>query len=102
VKVHWTHTAEEQLDSIYSYIALHSKEYAQRMVDRITRRSWQIGEFPLSGRKVPEFESDKIREIIEPPYRIIYLIKSDQVDIIAVLHTSMDPFRNGEKGLNEK
>lgn len=97
MKVHWTHTAEEQLDSIYSFIALHSKEYAQRMVDRITNRSWQIGEFPFSGRKVPEFESDKIREIIEPPYRIIYLIKSDKIDIIAVLHASMDPFSKGNE-----
>jgi len=57
---------------------------------RLTRRSQQIGDFPLSGRKVPEFEVDQIREVIERPYRIIYHIKSDQIDILAVIHGAED------------
>jgi len=44
--------------------------------------------FPLSGRIVPEFEIKEIREVIEGSYRIIYYIKPDQIDIIAVLHGS--------------
>jgi len=86
VKVHWTETAQEHLDAIYAYIARDSADYAMRMVDRLTRRSQQIGDFPLSGRKVPEFEVDQIREVIEGPYRIIYYIKPDQIDILAVIH----------------
>ena len=50
------------------------------MVDRLTRRSQQIADFPLSGRKVPEYEVDQIREVIEGSYRIIYYIKPDQID----------------------
>jgi plasmid stabilization system protein ParE len=50
------------------------------MVDRLTRRSEQIGDFPKSGRKVPEYDAKDIREIIEKPYRIIYRIKPDQID----------------------
>jgi toxin ParE1/3/4 len=60
MKVHWTDTAEAHLDAIYAYIAQDSKTYALRIVDRITKRSQQIGEFPLSGRKVPEYEHDQI------------------------------------------
>ncbi len=86
MKVHWTETAQEHLDAIYAYIARDSADYAMRMVDRLTRRSQQIGDFPLSGRKVPEFEVDQIREVIEGPYRIIYYIKPDQIDILAVIH----------------
>jgi len=56
------------------------------MVDRLTRKSIQIGGFPLSGKMVPEYEMEQIREVFEGPYRIIYYIKSDQVDIIAVIH----------------
>ena len=63
-----------------------SPVYAKRVVDRITRRSEQIAEFPLSGRKVPEYKTEDIREIIEKPYRIIYRIKSNQIDILAVIH----------------
>lgn len=40
----------------------------------------------MSGRSVPEYEADDIREIIENPYRIIYRIKSDQIDVLAVIH----------------
>lgn len=86
MKVHWTDTAEEHLDAIYAYIALDSPEYAKRMVDRITRRSQQIANFPLSGRKVPEYNLEQIREVIEDPYRIIYHIKPDQIDVLTVIH----------------
>ena len=52
------------------------------MVDRITRRSEQISTQPLSGRKVPEYEAENIRELIEKPYRV----KQDQIDVLAVIH----------------
>jgi toxin ParE1/3/4 len=58
------------------------------MVDRLTSRSKQIGVFPLSGRVVPEFEVGQIREVVQRPYRIIYHIRPDHVDVIAVLHLS--------------
>jgi len=86
MKVYWTENAENNLDAIYSYIAQRSATYALRMVDRITRRSIQISSFPLSGRMVPEYDSNEIREVIEWPYRIIYSIKQDQIDVMAVIH----------------
>ena len=46
----------------------------------------QIGDFPLSGRIVPEASLPQIREVVDGPYRLIYRIKTDQIDIIAVLH----------------
>ena len=96
MKVHWTNTAEGHLDAIYTYIALDSPEYAKRMIDRLTRRSQQIAAFPLSGRRVPEYDADQIREVIEGPYRIIYHIKPDQVDVVAVIHGAMDVPRSGD------
>ena len=86
MNVHWTDTALQHLDATYRYIAQDSPAYAKRMVDRLTRRSQQIGEFPLSGRMVPEYEMTQIREVVEGPYRIIYYIKPDQIDVLAVLH----------------
>ncbi|MFZ0484875.1 MAG: type II toxin-antitoxin system RelE/ParE family toxin [Desulfobacterales bacterium] len=86
MRVHWTENAIGQLVNIYEYIAINSPTFAKRMVDRITRRSKQIADHPFSGRKVPEYESDDVRELIETPYRIIYRIKSDQIDVLAVIH----------------
>jgi toxin ParE1/3/4 len=90
VRVHWTNTAIEHLVSIYEYVAHDSKPYAERLVDKLTRRSEQIATFPLSGRIVPEYKNENIREVIERPYRIIYLIKVDQIDILAVVHGTQE------------
>jgi len=97
MKVHWTDTAEGHLDAVYAHITQDSPEYAKRMVDRLTRRSQQIAEFPFSGRKVPEYDVDQIREVIEGSFRIIYYIKSDQIDILAVIHGAMDVLGRSEK-----
>jgi toxin ParE1/3/4 len=90
MKVHWTNIAEGHLDSIFDYIVQNSPEYAKRMVDRIIRRSQQIAEYPFSGRRVPEYDFNLIREVIEGPYRIIYYIKSDQIDVLAVIHGAVN------------
>ncbi|NTV66379.1 MAG: type II toxin-antitoxin system RelE/ParE family toxin [Chlorobaculum sp.] len=97
MRVHWTNTAEGHLDAIYAHIALDSPEYARRMVDRFTRKSAQISEFPYSGRKVPEYDAEHIREIIEGPFRIIYLINADQIDVLAVIHAAMNVLGASEK-----
>lgn len=65
MKVNWTENAIEHLVTIYEYIALNSPIYAKRMVDQITRRSEQIVNHPLSGRKVPEYDVEDICELIE-------------------------------------
>jgi len=88
VKVLWTENALKHLLDIYEYISQNSPTYATRMVDRLTRRSEQIANFPMSGREVPEYEAEDIREVIEKPYRIIYRVKSDQIDILAVVHAA--------------
>jgi len=86
MRVHWTENAIGHLVNIYEYIAINSPTYGRRVVDSITRRSEQIAEQPLSGRKVPEYDAEDIRELIENPYRIIYRIKPDQIDVLAVIH----------------
>ena len=86
MKVYWTQNAIKHLTNIYEYIALNSPTYARIMVDRITQRSEQISTQPYSGRKVPEYEAGDIRELIEKPYRIIYRLKQDQIDVVAVIH----------------
>jgi toxin ParE1/3/4 len=88
MKVFWTETAVNHLSFIYKYISQNSPQYAQRLVERLTRRSEQIANFPFSGRLVPEFETEQIREVIEGSYRIIYYIKPEQIDVIAVLHAA--------------
>lgn len=65
MRVYWTDNSIEHLLEINEYISLNSPVYAKRVVDRITRRSEQIADFPMSGRKVPEYEAEDIRKFIK-------------------------------------
>ena len=88
MNVVWTATAQRHLLSIYEYVALDSSRYAQAVVDRLTNRSIQIGRFPEAGRSIPEYDRDDLREVIETPYRILYRVGTDQIDVLAVLHAA--------------
>jgi len=67
VKVLWTESALSQLQAIHDYIAETSPEYALRMIDRLTRRSIQIADFPFSGRVVPEYELNEVQSLLSRP-----------------------------------
>jgi toxin ParE1/3/4 len=86
VNVTWTDTALGHLTAIHDYIAQDSPRYALAMIDRITRHSQQCGCFPLLAGKVPEYDRDDIREVLEYPYRVIYRVLPERVDILAVIH----------------
>ena len=88
MRVHWTNRALDHLLAIHEYVAQNSEIYANRLVDRLTRRSEQLGLFPQSGRMVPEYKRADIREVIERPYRIIYRVKEEQIDVLSVVHSA--------------
>mgnify|MGYP002738750990 CR=1 FL=1 len=90
MKVVWTRTARRHLASIHDYIAEDSPTYARVVVDRLTARSKQIALFPLSGRTLAEYQAPDIREVIETPYRIIYRVLPEQVDVLAVIHSARE------------
>ncbi len=89
MKIVWSENAEIELDEIYEYISLDSESRALQMIERIRDRNKQIAQFPYSGKMVPEYEQNEIREIIESPYRIIYRIKENQIEILSVFHCSL-------------
>ena len=39
---------------------------------------------PEIGRKVPEFNEKNIRELIHPPFRIVYLKETETINVIRV------------------
>jgi plasmid stabilization system protein ParE len=86
MKVVWTRNATRELRGIHDYIAQNSRKYAQGMVNRITRRTKSLARFPQLGPQVPEYEDESIRELLEYPYRIIYRIHKEHVQILSVVH----------------
>jgi toxin ParE1/3/4 len=63
----WTSNAKRELLAIHDFIAQNSPRYARGMVDRITRRTERLAQFPGLGAVVPEYEADTIRELFEHP-----------------------------------
>jgi plasmid stabilization system protein ParE len=86
MRVRFTDEAKVCLRAIRTYVAKDSPQNADALIDRLTRRTEQIGGLPLSGRQVPEYEQDNLREILERPYRIIYRILPDEIQIVSVMH----------------
>ena len=86
MRVHWTDRAKARLRHIHDHIARDAPLVAGHVIERLIARSRQIGELPYAGREVPEYRRDDLREVLEHPYRIIYRIHSQQIDVIAVMH----------------
>ena len=85
-RVVWSPRAIADVEAIASYIASDSPSYAGAVVRRIVGLTRTVAEFPLSGRKVPEFEDESIRELIAYSYRVIYVVEQSEVVIAAVIH----------------
>ena len=85
VKVVWTDAALFDLNDIGEYIANDSERYAQLTIERLFNSVDILEEHPRSGKMVPEFENDKIRELIRINFRIVYLIVDEfRIDILSV------------------
>jgi toxin ParE1/3/4 len=71
-KVRWTPQAADDLEAIYEFIARDSPHYAQITVEGIIAAIDRLEQFPLLGRHVPETSQSDVRELLKPPYRIVY------------------------------
>lgn len=86
MKVVWTVHARRRLQEIHDRIAQDQPVNAVRWTTRVLDRGEQIGDQPRSGRMVPEYQRETIREVFEGDYRIIYRIRSQRVDVMTVHH----------------
>ena len=74
MRVLWTEPAETDLDELFEYIARDSPIYAEQFTARILEAIVRLADFPRIGRRVPEADSENIRELIVQSRRVIYAI----------------------------
>ena len=87
IDVRWTPQASDDLQAIYNFIFRDSPHYARLVTEKIINAADQIERFPQIGRVVPELGRDDIREVIHPPYRIVYRV-SEVAHILTVFRAS--------------
>jgi toxin ParE1/3/4 len=79
--------ALKHIESIHSYIAKHDPGAAARVVRRIEHSIIRISFLPYSGRP-GVVAGTRILVVPGLPYVVIYRVRDDEVDILAVLHSS--------------
>lgn len=96
-EIRWSLTAAADLRDIEEFVARDSPVYAVRLTDRIVEAVERLEAFPLSGRMVPEFERDDLREVILGSFRIVYLTQGESVTVLRVVHGARDIVRLSER-----
>jgi len=91
--VKWTNLAKRDLKKIHDYIAEDSKFYAKQVTQDIIVKTDKLNDFPEIGRVVPDLQDSNIREMIIYSYRLIYEIKSGNIEILAVIHGKRNFFK---------
>ena len=88
MKLRWTRPALQDLDHLYEYIAEDNFSAAREMVSRIFEAVQNLKKHPRMGR---DGRCGGTRELIigKTPYVVVYVLKGDEIQIVAVIHVSM-------------
>jgi plasmid stabilization system protein ParE len=84
----WAEVAERDLREIIEYIALDSPSNALEILIKLKESASSLYFSPERGRVVPELYNEGIqtyRELIVPPWRIIYRISANDVYVLSIL-----------------
>lgn len=83
-KLVWTARALRDLRDIDAYIAADDPAAAARWVERLLAAAERAARFPHSGHVVREKGREDLRQILVRSYRIVYLVREKQVDVLTV------------------
>jgi plasmid stabilization system protein ParE len=90
-RVVWTRRAINQFHAILAYTAdQFSAAAAEKLAERMNRAVKQVSDTPELGSIVPEFQRDNLREWRVKPFRLIYVIESEFVGIVSLVHHGRD------------
>ncbi len=87
-KIFWTNVAENDLKEIIEYISLDSPYNALKILKKIKQTASDLYTLPERGRIVPELQEQGIlqyRELIIPPWRLIYRITGRKIYVLSVI-----------------
>jgi toxin ParE1/3/4 len=81
----FTLSAVKDLEAIKAwYIDQQVPDVGERLLGEMVSHVESLAVFPESGRIVPEFGIAHLREIIRPPFRIVYRLDKMRVRIVRV------------------
>lgn len=84
MRVVWSLKARRDLADIHRFIARDHESAAVRWVRRLQKRARDAADMPYSGRMVPEYGREDLREVLLKGYRIVYRVRVEQIEILVV------------------
>ena len=89
MRVFLSERADADLLQIFRYLSERSVAAAQSVADDIDRKMQNIGDFPFIGRN-RSMLSQGVRSVVAHPYVIFYVVESDRIVVLRVLHGRRD------------
>jgi plasmid stabilization system protein ParE len=89
-RVVWALRARRALDEAIGYVAAEAPETAAALLARVLDAAASLAELSERGQMVPEMGDPTLRELLVRPYRLLYEVAGDQVQIVGLLHVRRD------------
>jgi toxin ParE1/3/4 len=85
VAIRFAESALADLESTLTwYAAQDVPEVGERLIGEIVASIGTLADHPDMGRIVPEFDQPFLRELIRPPFRIVYRRDPEHVGVVRV------------------
>ena len=87
MRIRWTPEASDQIIGIVTHIQKENPTAARNVAQAILDDIDRLEAFPYLGRPG---ETKGTRELVSPPYVVVYRIKSEVVEILHIWHGAQD------------
>ncbi len=88
--VRWSKRALRQAVNAGLFVVRDRPLTTLRWGEELISAMWNVGEFPESGRVVPEIGNPRVREVIHRDVRVIYRIDPSELVVMIVWPTRRD------------
>ena len=87
-EIRWSRYAEDDLLNLITYIAKDNPDAAQNLKNQLESKCERLQRFPMSGR--PGRVEGTYELIISPTYVLVYMLISNEIHVLRVLHTAQN------------
>jgi toxin ParE1/3/4 len=91
LRIRWTRLALQDLADSRAHLEREAPLAWTKMASRLRGALSQLRRHPGSGRVVPERRAQGYREIVLPPYRLVYAIESRELHVLHFWHARRNP-----------
>lgn len=91
MRVWWSERARSQVREIFEFIARDRPNVAERILDGFLERADLLAEFPDQGAQWGDPRRPDLRSIIFESFRLVYRVGPDEIAVLSVRHTRMQP-----------